>query len=1156
MLRKISNELPSHPSLRELIRKANSAHSVISLSGLRGTSKSYIASEVSSLSRRPILFLSSTRKKALEASEDLSFFLGKTPPALTRKELTNGKALFSSVSRFSTDRINWLYSAQSEDLIVAEVGVLFEKFMPRGIFDSSIIEIKGGELLLRDDFIASLIENGYHQTDFVEKQGEVSVRGSIVDVLSPGQRDAVRFEFLGDEIGSIRLFNTEDQKSSRKISSVAILPASEVKLNAATIARAINFLKAKAGERQVSARDRRSLIEEIEKGNRIPNVEWLLPAFYDSLSSAFDYLRESTIIIYDEPEELSVSLDATALYLSDRWALLEKYLKVTPDQSELFFTPGEVHRELSGFKIIRLQELELSEDKDSTVHFRAEPASVRRGVGESPIDALLTKIAECKENGYDLHLVFRSQTERDKLVSLLLERGIHEISTHLGNLSEGFRLEEQKLEVLTEKEIIGEKRKRVINKKPSGGLSAFITSFSELKPGDYIVHVNFGIGIFRSLKRLKIGSAEGDFLQCEYAGGDIIYVPFDKLKLVQRYIGDGKKPRIDRLGSKAWGARVDRIRKVVEVVARELLELYAKRRAMKGFSFSPADELFSEFELAFPYEETPDQEAAITDVFADMESTRPMDRLICGDVGFGKTEVALRAAFKAVADGKQVAFLVPTTLLAHQHYETFLQRLKGYPVVIGALSRFTARKEEKEMLSKLQQGKIDIVIGTHKILSEKVKFRDLGLVINDEEHRFGVSQKEKLKKIKQGVDAVSLSATPIPRTLQLSLAKIRDISLINTPPQGRQTIETYLYRYDSTIIKQAIKREIDRGGAVFFIHNRIADIYRVAERISALVPEAKIAVTHGRLREKELEDAIAEFIEGDVDVLVTTAIVESGLDIPRANTIIINDAHTFGLADLYQLRGRVGRSREKAYAYFLIPSSGLITSDSRRRLRAISEFKDLGSGFKLALSDLEIRGAGHLFGNEQSGHVADVGLEFYLDMLDGSIKRLEGNVRPKAMEPEVSINMPAFIPDDYISSDTERLLFYKRLSTITGNAALQKIRGELDDRFGKIPVAVNNLLELIKLKLVMKELGVEKVEVRTKKAIIIISQNSKLYEKCLPSGKMEILFEQGEDSPLREIRSALRNLNKACAGLDSACTSPMDSTRLGIDWETKLEKGQ
>ncbi|HET7290474.1 MAG TPA: transcription-repair coupling factor [Thermodesulfobacteriota bacterium] len=1109
---------------RNLLRKIESGEKLIPLSGLGGSSKFFLVYALRETTRRPILVLSPTAKRADTASHDLSFFLGERPRVLLRKEIGTGRPVFSTAAAKSgSDRIAWLNSAINGEVLVAESQALFDKTIPRDVFSKSVIKVGKGLLSFRDELISGLVKSGYTLTDFVQNEGDISRRGSIVDVFSPGSGHPVRLEYIGDEIGSIRRFNLESQKSTDRVESAELLPASEIIMEPEPLGRAVEYLKKRAGESGVTAREKLPLIEDIESGIRVQNIEWLLPAFYPEPGSALDFLPEDALIITEDAEDSPKSVERWRESLGLTKNYLTKNIKIAPGMDELYFTEEEVGESSGRFRNIMIHDLEYAEGRMDGIRFGGEPASIEvRKESESPLDAIDERIYEARQEGFTLLFVFRTHTELEKLLMLLRERGITKINAHTGELSHGFKLSEGKFEIVTEGDIFGEKRERVSRGRGADVPGAFITSFSELKPGDYIVHVDFGIGIFRSLKRLRIGDSEGDFIQCEYAGGDKVYVPIDRLKLVQRYIGEGKSTKVDRLGQESWKKRVRRVRAAVENVARELLELYARRKALKGYGYLPRGEMFREFELGFSYEETPDQEAAIEEVMNDMEAPRPMDRLICGDVGFGKTEVALRAAFRAVTDGKQVAFLVPTTLLAEQHYKTAVSRLRGYPVVVDALSRFRTGKEESGIRSRLEDGKIDIIIGTHKLLGEKIRFKDLGLVIIDEEHRFGVSQKEKLRKIKEGVDTISLSATPIPRTLQLSLAKIRDISLINTPPEGRQTIETYIHHSSPAVIEEAITRELDRGGCVFFIHNRIEDIYRVADRVRKLFPEAKIEVTHGRMRERDLERSISKFIEGGVDILVTTAIVESGLDIPRANTIIIDDAHTFGLADLYQLRGRVGRSDKKAYAYFLVPGTESLTLDARRRLKAISEFRELGSGFKLALSDLEIRGAGQLFGVEQSGHIADVGLELYLDMLEGAVRRLEGKVPLEEPEPDISASTPAFIPDEYISNDTERLLVYKRLSYITTEEGLREITGELRDRFGEIPPPAHSLIDIIGLKIMMKKLGIEKADIGSKMAAFSFSPKSGLYERFKPQGRMEVYFEKRD--PLGETKKILENL--------------------------------
>lgn len=1128
----IYKSLEKSGPFRSLLKQVKSGKRSISVSGLTGPTKPYVVCALARKIKNPLLYISPTKESALRAQRDFTFFLGASPGLLLKKNLDTRTSLFASDTEFYTERIGLLKSLTEGKLVITMPECLFETFMPRGVYDESLIKICKGETFLRDDFISNLRSLGYSETDFVQRAGEMGIRGSILDIFSPGRESPLRIEFLGDEIGSIREFSIEDQKSKEKIDSALVLPASEIIMTPEAAGEAVKYLKIKAAENEVTARNKLSVIEDIERGHRFLNIEWLLPAFYKKLGTLWDYLAENAVAVYDEPIEVSSTLGVFEASLPEIGALLKKHLKIWPDTTELFISRKEVEEHMQNYTSIELSELEIGGDIKSTAIFHTEPVSLKTGMEtESPVDALIDEYNDCKKEGTVLRLAFNTENESDKMRALLKDREIEDLDIQTGSLSESFRFSEAKLEILCEKDIFGEKRRRASYKASKDVPSAFITSFSELKPGDYIVHVDFGIGIFRNLKRLKIGEVEGDLIQCEYAGGDKIYVPIDKIKLVQRYVGDGKPAKVDKLGQESWGKRVKKVRRAVETVARELLMLYARRKAVKGFQFSPRDEMFSEFELGFAFDETPDQEAAIEDVLSDMEKPSPMDRLICGDVGFGKTEVAIRAAFRAAADGKQVAFLVPTTLLAHQHYKTSLERLSGYPVTVDVLSRFRTAKEEKKILSELREGKLDIIIGTHKLLGDKITFKDLGLVIVDEEHRFGVGQKEKLKKLKEAVDTVSMSATPIPRTLQLSLAKIRDISLINTPPLGRQSIETYVHHSEQKIITDAIERELAREGSVFFIHNRIKDIHRVAERVSKLVPEARIEVTHGRMRERPLEEAISRFIRGDADILVSTAIVESGLDIPRANTIIIDDSHTFGLADLYQLRGRVGRSQRKAYAYLLIPGRGAITQDARRRLKAISQLKELGSGYKLALTDLEIRGAGHLFGNEQSGHIADVGLELYLDMLEGAVRRLEGGVLREEIEPDISMSLPAFIPDDYIPSDSERLLFYKRLSASTTKKELSSIESELKDRFGKPPGQVANLIELIDLKIFMKKLGVEKAEIGKKRVSIKFLADTELYKAFPPEGKMEIYLEK--EAEISEIRKILQNTKGRKKALNS-----------------------
>jgi transcription-repair coupling factor (superfamily II helicase) len=1094
----------------------------LTLTGVTGSSRSYLISALAQLLNRPVFYITDSAERSVEAQAEISFFSGQRPPLLKKKELELNESIFSSVSKETSARLEWLYLARVNKILIAEAPAVLERVIPMKVFDDSVISIKTGDNVSRSEFISRLVEMGYVQTEFVQNYGELSTRGSIIDVFSPATPNPIRLELLGDEISSIRYFETSDQRFVEKTESAIILPASEVILSKDAISRSICYIKKKAKDHEIPASTKLSLMNDIERGKRVPWVDMLLPSFYPNLGKVFDYILPETLIILDPADDISKSLASYADSLLRISGNQGNSNKIVPGIDELRLEDDRFGEEISRFQTIQVEDLWLNAEETEGINLHTEPINIKRQKNlDSPFEALANEIVEAQKIGCSAHIIISNDVTRELIIEALGRRSINNFDTHIGHLSCGFIFPAANQMIIGEKDIF-EDGKRIRPRKITDIPSAFLTSFSELKPGDFIVHMDFGIGIYGGLKRLRFGNMEGDFLQCEYQGGDKIYVPVDKLKLVQRYIGERKNPRIDKLGHQNWKRVVTRVKKAVENIAKELLELYALRKAESGFQFSKRDDLFKQFEFEFPYEETVDQDSAIEDVMSDMESQTPMDRLICGDVGFGKTEVAIRAAFKAVMDGKQVAFLVPTTLLAYQHYLTSVERLKQYPVIIETLSRFKSQKKEKEILEALKEGNIDIIIGTHKLLGNKIQFRDLGLLIIDEEHKFGVSQKEKLRKIKKGIDVLSLSATPIPRTLQLSLAGIRDISLINTPPEGRQAIETYVLRFSRDLIRKAILKEIDRGGSIFFIHNRIEDIYKTAEELKKTVPGARIEVTHGRMHEKQLEDSIDKFSHGEIDVLVTTAIVESGLDIRRANTMIIDNSHKFGLADLYQLRGRVGRSDKKALAYFLVPTTGSLTAESRRRLKAITELNELGSGYRLALSDLEIRGAGNIFGTEQSGHIADVGLELYLEMLDESIRKLKREERFVEYEPEIKFNFSAFIPDDYIRDSTERLLFYKKLSAVSSEDELYSIREELTDRFGKIPEPGLNLLNIVELKILMKELQIGKMEIKDGDTIIDFRENSPLLSRFKPAGRLRIIKSNG--NRFIEIKKRLREL--------------------------------
>jgi len=1085
--------------LNDLINELNSNKQQVYVSGNQHSSKYFFLSHLFYRLNKYVIFVVNSPREAVIASRELSFFLSRNIPYLQQNVLVPDEAVFKSSPDLASQRINSIYNTYKNNMLVCDYIALYEKFIPLESFKSYHIEIKVDDLINRNQLISTLRKYGYITTDFVQKTSEFSKRGSIIDIFSPQHELPVRIEFAGEKIESIRHFYCNNQKTAYKSESVAILPASEAVLNKDNIQLITENIKKFSKTHSVKASIKNSLLDKIENAERPSNINLLMPFLYSYLNTIFDYIPSDSVLIFDDHESGVTKSEELFENIKDDLEMMRKRYKIVPEFPSFYIDRTDLDSNLEKFQKLYLTDLTLTNDNSFNYNLFQNYSLTSINPTDSPYDILVSKLKGWIDNNYYIFFVLKSEEEIQKLKGILRERKIKKCGFLLGNLSRGFLSDEIKTVFITENEIY-KRRKPVETIGNPDVNSAFITSFSELKSGDYIVHKNFGIGIYKGLVQLIIKSRRADFLACEYHGGDRVYVPVDNLNIVQRYIGEGKKTVVDRLGQNNWSKNLGKARKAIENIARELLDSYAKRKAQKGFKFSKNDDMYIKLEDTFEHEETKDQSIAINDVLTDMESFKCMDRLICGDVGFGKTEVAIRSAFKAVMDGKQVAVIVPTTLLCLQHFHTFTTRLKEFPIIIEMLSRFRSYSQSKKILNNLLLGKIDIIIGTHKLLGKSVKFRDLGLIIIDEEHKFGVKQKENIRKLKQGVDIIELSATPIPRTLQLSLVNIRDISLINSPPEGRLIIDTYVYQFNEDIIKKAITDELKRGGSVYFIYNRIETIHTIANTISKLLPEVKFLVTHGRMKESILEKSISKFINGEIDMLITTTIVESGLDIPRANTIIVNDAHNFGLADLYQLRGRVGRSNKKAYAYFLIPPISSLADTAKKRLKAISETNELGSGFKLALSDLEIRGAGNLFGTEQSGHINYIGLEMYLEMLDKAVKKLTNQEINYDFEPEIKTHISSYIPKEFIEDDSERLLMYKRLSSVNTLKEIESIKDEIADRFGNFPVSVKNLLNLVEIKIYMKKYLINKIALNENQAILEVLDTSPLNNILKPSG--------------------------------------------------------
>jgi transcription-repair coupling factor (superfamily II helicase) len=908
--------------------------------------------------------------------------------------------------------------------------------------DDLRLEIRTGEEVRLTDLAARLEGMGFDRVPTVEAVGQFALRGGIVDVFGFGAPEPARIEFFGDTVESIRYFDILSQLSVRSVDDLQLLPVD---------------LRAQASVEGGGTRARAT-----EGGER---------------KSLLEYLPGDAVVVHLAGGGTRGELDRTWNEVR-RLHAAEAQRGNRPEPPENLFLPAETAaRRLEEFAQLFIEDTG-SLPTDTTSRFRAlPPEAIDRDMGR-----LGDVLRGAAARGEQTLVLCDNQGQLERLQELLDELRIaRHVELGIGSIGGGFVLAdaEPPLRLLTDHEIFRRSRRVRRRRRFRGG--AALESIAALKPGDYVVHMDHGVGQFRRMELVRVGEEQFETLVIEYAGGELLRVPVHRVDLIERWVSDADEnapaPKVHRIGGKDWSRQKQRTKKAIEEMTAELLELYAARAAEKGYAFTPDTRWQREMESAFLFEDTPDQRQATEDVKRDMESPRPMDRLICGDVGYGKTEIAIRAAFKSVQDGKQVAVLVPTTILAEQHMHTFSERLADFPIRIEALSRFRTTKEQNDALRRLEAGELDILIGTHRLLSPDVHFKDLGLIIVDEEQRFGVKHKELLKQLRRTVDVLTLTATPIPRTLHFSMLGLRDMTLIQTPPRDRQPVITHVIPWTDAIIEDAMRRELDRGGQVFFVHNRVETIDTVAQRVQRLIPEARIAIAHGQMKEKELEAVMTAFLDGERDVLVATAIIESGLDVPRANTLIVNRADHFGLSQLYQIRGRVGRSHHRAFCYLLIPDE--IQEDAEKRLRVLEHYTELGSGYRIALKDLELRGAGNILGSQQSGFVHAVGLDTYMRLLEETIKQLKGD--PKGLNTqmaEVSVDGAALIPDDYVTDEAQKLNFYRRLSRVETVEAADAIRRELRDRYGPLPEEVETLLATSQLRLLGGGLGIERILVR------------------------------------------------------------------------------
>ncbi len=1090
-----------HDILLPVLEDIKAGRKNIEVSELWGASKALFLFGLRREVNRPVIVITSSEDAAEALVEDLKFFLDKSPRS--GREGWDGEIhVFPSWgvlpfeadspdSRTVGERMRFLYSLISGNpgICVVPVPSLMQKLPPWELFADSVKTITQATPLEPEGLVASLIATGYESSSLVTRVGEFSRRGGIVDFFSPLHEQPIRIEFFGDTLESLRSFDPETQRSTAEIREAVVLPVRELILNDKGI------------EQFSSTIDNEALIDQVREGTLPPGAEFLAPFFYP-LESLFRYLPENSLVAFIEPDDLKREIEAQSEKIEAGRREEAEEGRVLPETPELYLDRAALNEELARFPTLALRLLGTEVDglrmdtKSSswlsvrlTKPITREEQEKAREQVEGTMAGVVEKLRRLRDFN-SVMIVCGTDESAARLKKLFMEYGLGvAIATHVveqdhgpwpitvsvGRLSEGFTWQELGLIFITEEEIFGRKIHRPSTAKAKA--APFLSTFKELKPGDFVVHTDYGVGEYQGLTHINVDGFETDFLSLRYEPDAKLYVPLYSLDKVQKYIGtEGIAPKLDRLGAPAWARTKEKVKKDILEMARELVAIYAAREAQNRASFTPPDNLYREFEAAFPYEETADQQKAIEDVLSDMQRPRPMDRLVCGDVGYGKTEVALRAAFKAVEDGMQVAVLVPTTLLADQHYRTFSERVASFSIRVDMLSRFRTKSEQQETLKGLKSGTVDIVIGTHRLLQKDIAFKNLGLLVVDEEHKFGVKHKERIKEFKKLVDVLTLTATPIPRTLHMSLAGIRDLSIIETPPLDRQAIQVVLARFGKRVIREAIMHELGRGGQVFFVHNRVQGIERMADFIRNLVPEAQVGIAHGQLHEHEIEDVMSKFIANALNVLVTTTIIESGIDIPTANTIIINRADRFGLADLYQIKGRVGRSREKAYAYLLAPEDETLSDVARKRLRAIQELSELGAGFRIAAQDLETRGAGNLLGKQQSGHIAAVGIDLYTQMMEEAMAELRGEEISAEPDTIITMRASAFIPEDYIRDVSLRLAAYKEISSASDEVQLRDIADELRDRYGELPEPASNLFEIMGVKLIAKKAGVLRID--------------------------------------------------------------------------------
>jgi transcription-repair coupling factor (superfamily II helicase) len=1107
------------------------------VSGARGAGAPLLGRFVGHALQRPVLYVAPDAEGAEAAARDLRFLLGEPrlglggPPSSAAAVQHAVQLLLPSESspyeQVHADRraamrrsstLAALAAGQPLSFLVTSAAGLLRRVVPPEPLRAATLELRRELTVDLRELTVALTQAGYQRNPVVEDPGCVAVRGGLLDVWPPQESRPIRVELAGDSIVSLRHFDADTQRTADAVERIWLPPATDLLVTADVKERAVARLRALCDAANLPSGKTRRLLEDLVDGHSLFGAEGYLPACYP-LVTLWDYLPEGCLTVIERPADVVAALEGgleAAHRAHDRQAELPRF-----PVAELFADKAEIVARLEASAVVLahttrvasaespsgLAALELCPLDTPTLDFQdqgeLERAMSQRGLGgHQTLAPLIRALGEWRERGLSVIFTARTETQARRLTSLLVDRDVQldeatgpaGVAVRVGGLTRGLIAETLGLVFVTEEEVFGRRAHRASPKKQSA--RAALEDLRALAPGDYVVHVEHGIGRYLGLENKRVGTgASVDLLVVEYRGGDKLFVPVYRMNLIQKLSGGDAETKLDRLGGQTFAKTKAKVKRKVREMADELLSLYAQRAATERSEMPPIDAEYLAFEAAFPFEETADQASAIADIMADLDRPKVMDRLVCGDVGFGKTEVALRAAFRHVMAGHQVALLCPTTLLANQHYQSVQRRFADYPVKVDMLSRFRSKKAQTQTAMALRAGSVDIVVGTHRLLSKDVHFKRLGLLIVDEEQRFGVAAKERIKQLKKDIDVLTLSATPIPRTLQMAVGGLQDLSIISTPPPDRRAVRTTTARYDDSLVQGAIERELERGGQVYYVYNRIEGIAERAARIQALVPRARVVVGHGQLSEALLERSMLGFVQGDYNVLVATAIVESGLDIPRANTLIVDRADLFGLAQLYQLRGRVGRSSERAHCYLLVPPPSELSDEARMRVDALTRYTELGSGLAIAELDMELRGSGNFLGAEQSGAVQSVGFDLFCQMLEEATQELRGEQVEHEVDPEISVDIEALLPDDYVPEVGVRLSLYKRLASASDEARVTELAIEIEDRFGSLPRSAQNLIELMRLKAELRKLRVLSCEASARAVTLHLGTDTPLDTK-------------------------------------------------------------